>query len=435
MIYPMLSFVQRLLRWLYTALFVLAIPVILLRLWYRGLKNPAYRDRWLERFGIFKFPLQPGGLWIHAVSVGESIAAIPMIREFQKRFPTLPITVTTTTITGSARIQSTFGTEIFHVYFPYDLPWCIARALNTIRPKLLILMETELWPNCLWKCQQLQIPVMVANARLSPRSMQGYGRLRLITQQMLDCVTLVAAQSERDGARFVELGLALKRLMITGNIKFDVPLKEGIEIEAEKLRDNWGKDRLVFVAASTHAGEEEQVLTAFREIQKQFKDALLILVPRHPERFSSVATLVQNQGYSVVLRSSQAPVTLETQVFLGDTMGELSLFYAASDVAFVGGSFVTVGGHNTLEPVAVGIPVIVGPHIHNFVEITQLLLEAKALVQVSDSHALAAAVLHWFKLPQERKKAGSSGKEVVEKNRGAVSKIVDLAQKLITLRT
>jgi len=428
MIRTMLFVARFLLRWLYTCLFVVGLPLVLLRLCWRSLKNPAYRARWGERFGIFKFPLQEGGLWLHAVSVGESIAAIPLIREFQRRFPTLPITMTTSTPTGSARVQNTFGSQVFHIYFPYDLPWCFDRALKLIRPRLMILMETELWPNCLLKCQQLQIPVLIANARLSPRSMRGYGYIKLMTQTMLECVNLVAAQSERDGANFVKLGLAPERLVVTGNIKFDVPIKEGIEAEARKLRESWGKERLVFVAASTHAGEEEQVLNAFKEIQKQFKDALLILVPRHPERFAQVAALVQQQGYSVILRSSGSPATSETQVFLGDTMGEMNLFYAASDVAFVGGSFIAIGGHNTLEPAAAGIPVIVGPHVHNFIEITQLLSDAKALLQVSDSHTLAEAVLHWFASTEARKKAGNAGKEVVEKNRGAVSKIVDLAQ-------
>lgn len=424
----MLSVVRFILRWFYTLLLFAGLPLILLRLCWRSLKNPAYRARWGERFGIFKFPLPPGGLWLHAVSVGESIAAIPLIREFQKRFPTLPITMTTSTPTGSARVQSTFGDQIFHIYFPYDLPWCFERALKLIRPKLMILMETELWPNCLWKCRQLQIPVMIANARLSPRSMRGYGQIKLITQQMLECVNLVAAQSQRDGENFVKLGLAPQRLVVTGNIKFDVSIKAGAQAEAKKLRENWGQGRLVFVAASTHAGEEEQVLSAFSEILKQFKEALLLLVPRHPERFASVAALIQQQGYSMALRSSGKPANENTQVFLGDTMGEMDLFYAASDVAFVGGSFSPIGGHNTLEPAAAGIPVIVGPHTHNFVEITQLLLVVNALVQVQDSRALAQAVLHWFHSPEARKEAGNAGKNAVEKNRGAVSKIVDLAQ-------
>jgi 3-deoxy-D-manno-octulosonic-acid transferase len=424
----MLSFWWFLLRWLYTGLFVLATPFILLRLYCKSLKNPAYRARWAERFGIFKFPLPPGGLWIHAVSVGESVTAIPLVLEFQKRFPALPITVTTSTPTGSARVQSVLKNQVFHMYFPYDLPWCFGKALKVIRPKLMILMETELWPNCLWQCKQRHIPVMIANGRLSPRSIREYGYVQFVAKQMLACVNFVAAQSLRDGANFIALGLAPERLVVTGNIKFDLTLKEGTKTEAQLLRETWGKERLVFVAASTHGGEEEQILTAFSEIRRQFKDALLIAVPRHPERFSGVAELIKRQGYSMVLRSSGLNATSKTQAFLGDTMGELDLFYAASDVAFVGGSLVAIGGHNTLEPAAQGVPVVVGSHVHNFVEVTQLLLDAGALVQVSNSHALAEAVLHWFKMPAARKRAGSAGKAVVERNRGAVTKIVDLAQ-------
>jgi len=415
------------LRWLYTLVFTLSIPALLLRLWWKGRKNPAYRQRWAERFGLFKSLVQSGGLWVHAVSVGETMAAVPLIREFQKRFPGLSITITTTTPTGYQTAKRVFKEEVFQVYFPYDLPWSIQSFLNRIRPKILIIMEKELWLNCFWICYQNQIPIFIANGCLSLRSFKGYQRFHRLTQIVLNCITKVFAQSQMDAERFLALGLDPNRLLVTGNMKFDVAVKEGIEIAGKQYRETFG-NRLVWVAASTHAGEESIVLAAFKQILQQYPETLLILVPRHPERFESVADLIAEHGYTSVKRSSQLPVTQETQILLGDTMGELSLFYAASDVAFIGGSLVPVGGHNALEAAALGIPVIMGPYVDNCVEITKLLSDAGALVQISNGDALAEAVLKWFLDLATRKQAGAFGKNVVEKNQGAVKKIVDVIE-------
>jgi len=419
------SLSQILARWFYTGVITLSIPVVLLRLWWRGRKNPAYRERWLERFGIFEPPPRTGGIWVHAVSVGESVVAAPLIRALRKQFPDEPITITSTTPTGFARVRELFKDEVFQVYFPYDLPGNFTRFLERVRPRMLILMETELWLNCLHACWQSRVRTVIVNARLSPKSMRGYRWIGAITRQMLRYVTKVIAQSEQDGARFIALGLEPDRLIVAGNMKFDVALKDGVQEQGRALRETWG-DRPVWIAASTHAGEDEIVLAAFREIQKQFANVLLILVPRHLERFESVATTLQQQGYSVVRRSHGQSVRAETEIFLGDTMGELSLLYAASDVAFVGGSFIAVGGQNTLEAAALGIPVIVGPHVHNFVDITRFLRNAKALVQVVDVPGLAQAVVHWFSNPADRQRAGLAGKTVVEKNRGAIQKIMNV---------
>lgn len=420
-------------RWIYTVALRVALPGFLLRLWWKGFQNPGYRYRWKDRLGIFLAPLRKGGLWIHAVSVGESMAAVPLIRELQKRFPNMPITVTSTTPTGYMRIENIFKdkSKLFHIYFPYDLPGCLTRFLDRVQPDLLILMETELWPNCLWICKKRNIPVMIVNGRLSPRSMQGLQRIKRLTKQMMDCLTQVVAQSEEDGARFIELGLPSKRLMVTGNIKFDMVSRENVAIEAIKLRVSFGSMRPVWIAASTHAGEEEKILLAFREIQKRFKDILLILVPRNPERFRAVIDLVESKGYSVVLRSSKLSVNSKTQILIGDTMGELDLLYAASDVAFVGGSLVPIGGHNTLEPAAVGIPVVVGPFVHNFSEITQLLQRAGALIQIKEVEELTEVVLRWLNKTEERQFAGEQGKKVIERNRGVVTTLADLIQKQI----
>jgi 3-deoxy-D-manno-octulosonic-acid transferase len=302
------------------------------------------------------------------------------------------------------------------------------RLLTIYAPKILILIETELWPNCLSVCKRNHIPVAIINGRLSPHSVRGYQWLGVVIKQMLDNVDLVCAQSERDGAHFIKLGLDPKRLAVHGNIKFDLILKEGIEEQGRALRKTWGNDRLVFIAASTHAGEEEQILTVFREIQTHVHDLLLIIVPRHPERFPAVAEMIGKNGFSYVQRSTADSPSEKTQVYLGDTMGELNLLYSASDVAFVGGSLVAIGGHNVLEPAALSVPVVVGPYMHNFVEITDILLRAKGLIQVADQQALITAVSYWLSHPQDRKKAGENAKAVVEMNRGAVNKTWDLIQ-------
>jgi 3-deoxy-D-manno-octulosonic-acid transferase len=419
-------------RWLYSLIFTFSIPALLLRLWWKGRKNPGYRQGWAERFGFFKPPAQSGGLWVHAVSVGETMAAVPLIREFQKRFPALPITITSTTPTGYETAKNIFKDAVFQVYFPYDLSWCIKQFLKRIRPTSLVIMEKELWLNCFWICSQKKIPIFIANGALSLRSLKGYQRFYQITQQLLRCITVVFAKSEIDAKRFLALGLDPNHLIVAGNVKFDVALKEGVEISGKQYRKILG-NRPVWIAASTHSGEEEPVLLAFKQILQQHPHALLILVPRHAERFSTVAALLAQQGYTVVKRSSGLPVASETQVLLGDTMGELAIFYAAADVAFVGGSLVPVGGHNALEPAALSIPVIMGTHVDNCVEITMQLADAGALIQVLDSNALAKAVLHWFANPADRQQAGTSAKKVVEKNRGIVKQIVDVIMPILKI--
>lgn len=412
-----------LIRFFYTVLLSLLTPFLLLRLWLRSLKAPQYRERIAERFGFFNPPENPGGIWVHSVSLGESIAATPIIQQFKKQFPHIPITVTTTTLTGSNQIQKTFGDSVFHVYFPYDLPGSLHRFLQKVRPKLLLILETELWPNCLKICQDQKIPIVVANARLSPRSMEGYSKIKMLTQGMLACITKVCAQSQKDGDRYLQLGLKPSQLDVVGNIKFDVKNNYQKEDEVLKFKELF-KSRSVWIAASTHKGEEEQVLDAFSIILKQIPTALLILVPRHPERFVTVSELVRERGFSVVTRKSGDICTPETQVFLGDTMGEMGLFYQISSVAFVGGSLVPIGGHNTLEPALCKVPAIVGPHTHNFVEITALLSESGALKKISNSDDLAKTVLHWLLVKEDCVKAGEAGLRIVEQNRGAVEKII-----------
>lgn len=422
-------------RWLYSVLLTLLLPFIFLWLFWRGRKNPDYRQRWAERLGIFKPPAWTGAVWIHAVSFGEAIAAISIIKAFQKQYPEIPLVITTTTPTGSKQIQTQLmgashsqPNNLFHVYFPYDLPWTFTRFLKRLRPRLCVIMETELWPNCLQVCRKFKLPVIIANARLSFQSMKKYQWIKPIMREMLSSLACVAAQSQRDGEHYLSLGLPPQQLQIMGNVKYDLTLPEGLTEQASIWRAHWGQNRPVFIAASTHAPEEEEILKAFVKIKEQHKDTLLIIVPRHRHRFSDVADKIRQQGFSLVTRSSGVLPDASTEVFLGDTMGEMLLFYAVSDIAFVGGSFAPVGGHNTLEPSAFGVPSIVGPHVHNFTEITATLKAAGALQQVQDGEALVAVVNDWLNQPEKRRQAGDQGKKTVAENRGAIQKLLGLMQ-------
>ena len=415
-------------RLIYTFLFYLLIPIILLRLLWRGVRAPAYWQRWSERFGFFpKLPNQPC-IWVHAVSMGEVQAAVPLIQALQVRFSKQSILVTTMTPTGSRRVREVFGDSVWHVYLPYDLPGSLARFLARTQPRLLILMETELWPNLLYACQQRTIPVILANARLSAGSAAGYQRIRGLVGKMLTGVSVVAAQTKVDAARFIDLGIPLTKIQVTGSIKFDSRLPANFSEQAVALRSQWGVNRAVWIAASTHEGEEEIVLDAFSNLKQTFCDLLLLLVPRHPERFNRVANLCRRQGF-IVARRSKGDINVNTDIYLGDTMGELPLLYAACDVAFVGGSLVPIGGHNLLEPAAVGLPVIMGPHVFECAEICRQLLEAQAAKQVEDGVQLANIVKMYLNDTTYCQQTGENGRKFVRKNQGALVrllKIIDL---------
>ena len=353
-------------RHLYTLLLHLALPLIALRLALRARKAPAYARRIKERFSFALPPLKPGGIWVHAVSVGESIAAAPMIRALQARYPELPITVTCMTPTGSERIQALFGDSVQHCYLPYDLPWAAARFLDRVRPRLAVVMETELWPNHIHQCARRGIPVALANARLSERSARGYARFGKLTAPMLAELSLIAVQTQAEAQRFLDLGARPDCVEVTGSIKFDLKIDAELLQRAAELRRQWqAEQRPVWIAASTHAGEDEIVLAAHRQLLETRPNALLILVPRHPERFNSVHELCLSDGLTTRRRATGEAVQAGDQVLLGDTMGELLFLYALADIAFVGGSLVANGGHNLLEPAALGKPVLSGPHLFN----------------------------------------------------------------------
>ncbi len=416
-------------RLLYTLCFYLLVPVILLRLFWRGLKAPAYRSRLAERFGWFTAPALNKPLWIHAVSVGETIAAAPLINRLLAENPAQQIIVTTMTPTGSERVRALFGERVFHVYAPYDLPDAIGRFLKRCRPCALIIMETELWPNTIHACSRRNLPVLVANARLSARSARGYARFGALSRSMLQQISRIAAQHQDDGQRFTQLGLPTDRLTITGSIKFDLELPNNLHKDAQALRRQLGSARPIWIAASTHAGEDERLLQAHRHLLKRHPNLLLILVPRHPERFDQVYQLCGEQGLSTARRSRTEPCTDATRVLLGDTMGELMLFYGAADIAFVGGSLVANGGHNPLEPAALGLPILMGPHLFNFSHICTQLQDAGGLRVVdADAQAISDALANWLSQPGQREAAGQAALGVVKANQGALSRLCRLIE-------
>lgn len=421
-------------RTLYTALFYLGLPLVAIRLWLRSRKAPAYARRIGERFSLALPAMKPGGIWVHAVSVGESIAAAPMIRALLQRYPTLPITVTCMTPTGSERIQALFAHEprIQHCYLPYDLPCAAARFLERVRPTLAVIMETELWPNHIHQCAKRGIPVALANARLSERSARGYGRFAKLTRPMLTEMSLFAVQTEAEAERFRNLGAREETVEVTGSIKFDLTIDPALLQRAAALRAQWqAQGRPVWIAASTHDGEDEVVLAAHRRLLISHPDSLLILVPRHPERFNAVFELCRQQGFATVRRSMGEPVTAGTSVLLGDTMGELLFLYALADSAFVGGSLVPNGGHNLLEPAALAKPVLSGPHLFNFLEIAAQLRSAGALQEVEDAEGLAVAVRQLIELPGNAQRMAEAGLNVMRSNQGALQRLLDGLGRLI----
>ncbi|MGE7990447.1 lipid IV(A) 3-deoxy-D-manno-octulosonic acid transferase [Pseudomonas sp. NPDC089554] len=420
-------------RTLYSLLFHLGLPLVALRLFLRGRKAPAYRQRIADRFARGLPTMRRGGIWVHAVSVGESIAAAPMVRALLQAYPDLPITLTCMTPTGSERIRAMFKDEprIQHCYLPYDLPWAAGRFLDHVQPRLGIIMETELWPNHIHQCAKRGIPVALANARLSERSARGYARFAGLTRPMLEEMSLIAVQTEAEAERFRSLGARAECVQVTGSIKFDLKVDEQLLPRARQLREQWAAaQRPVWIAASTHEGEDALILQAHRQLLAVHSDALLVLVPRHPERFAAVHALCA-EAFTVARRSTGERVDSNTQVLLGDTMGELLFLYALADIAFVGGSLVPTGGHNPLEPAALALPVITGPHVFNFLEISAMLREAGALRQVDDAQGLAQEVRRLVELPQDARRMGEAGRAVMQANQGALQRLLDGLARLL----
>jgi 3-deoxy-D-manno-octulosonic-acid transferase len=421
---------RKLMRALYTFTMYLVTPVILYRLATRGLRQRGYHWRWRERFGFFDAPAADS-VWVHAVSVGEVNAAAPLIDALRRSYPAYTLVVTTVTPTGSARVRQLWGDAVFHVYLPYDLPAAIRRFLDRIRPRIAVIMETEIWPNLFLECAARRVPIVIANARLSEKSLRGYGPARPLAREAVRCAHFVAAQSQVDGERFLSLGTPPMRMEVVGNLKFDIRLPPELPEQAAAWRSQWGSARPVWIAASTHEGEELDVIEAHARLLRRFPDALLLVAPRHPERFRPMAQLCKSHGFTTACRSEDGMPRVDTQCFVIDTLGELVPFLAAADVAFVAGSLAPIGGHNVLEPAALAIPVLVGPHTFNFAEVTDLLLERGAAVRVGDSDSIAAVLQQLLTAPEQRRKMGEAGRATVIAARGAVQRTLERIESIL----
>lgn len=415
----------------YTLLIYTALPLVLLRLLWRSRKAPAYRRRWRERFGHVPQAPAPGGIWIHAVSVGEVQAVLPLVQRLQERHPDLPITLTTTTPTGSDQVRRRLGDSVCHSYMPYDAPRFLRRFLEQVRPRHLLMVETEVWPNLLRMCNAGGVASLLANGRLSERSLRGYRRLGGFSRRVFGLIDQVAAQTDEDARRFVSAGASPERVAVTGSIKFDIEIPASVREQVEVMRRNWG-GRPVWIAASTHEGEDEVVLVAHSRLLKVMPDALLILVPRHPERFERVAVQAVRLGFPVVRRSDGELPGPGDPVYLGDTMGELPVLLGAADAAFMGGSLSRIGGHNMLEAAAQGVPVCFGPHVFNFTLIARMLIECGAAREVGDAEELALTLHRWLSDASLRSRAGEAGRQMVEANRGALDRLYALVERSLS---
>ncbi|HDZ3526413.1 TPA: lipid IV(A) 3-deoxy-D-manno-octulosonic acid transferase [Mannheimia haemolytica] len=418
------------LRLLYICLSYLLQPVVLLLMWYKGRKQPAYRKRLWERYGIYDESEKPKakGVVIHAASVGEVIAATLLIKAVSKQYPELPLIVTTVTPTGSGRVQAAFGNSVSHFYLPYDLPDAIERFLNFIDPKLMIVIETELWPNLIRKVNIRKIPFVIANARLSPRSAKCYGWVKGSIKDMLNQISLIMAQDEVSRDRYLALGYAPAKMVNTGNLKFDLEITPQLHQSVIKTKASLNlTERPIWIAGSTHEGEEKLILDAHKLLLEHYPNLVLILVPRHPERFGLVELLIQKSDLNYVKRTENKTLSQNTQVMLGDTMGEMMLLYGLSDIAFVGGSLVKHGGHNPLEPIAFNIPVVSGLYTYNFPEIFEKLREVKGVIEIESSvEALTESIQLLLKQPQIGQEIAKSGLSVLQENQGALKRHLDL---------
>lgn len=419
---------SRMPRFLYTLLLYLLLPFVPFRLLWRSLKQPEYLEHVGERFGFY--PARPNApvIWLHCVSVGETRAAAPLVHELQKRYPQHQILLTHATPTGRAAGEQLFGDSLIRCYLPYDLPGAVSRFLKHFEPKTGLLMETELWFNLIAACKKREIPLLLVNARLSDRSAAGYAKIASLTRQGLKNLAAVAAQTEQDASRLRMLGAS--RVEVLGNLKFDVEPPADATAQGEALRKLFGEDRPVFLSASTREGEEALILDAVS--QMKIPHLLTVIVPRHPQRFNDVAGLLEKRGVAFARRSElSSAIGLDTQVVLGDSMGEMFTYYAACDVAFIGGSLLPLGGQNLIEAAAMGKPVLIGPHTFNFSDATELAVKMGAAVRVADAADLARVLSRIFSQPEECQTSRAAF-EFSRGAGGAAQRIADLLKRYIS---
>ena len=412
-------------RVLYTLMLRAALPLILLRLWWRGRREPGYRRDIDERLGFHSSDRPDNLLWIHAVSVGEVRAAAPLVRALKEALPDHPVLVTCTTAAGRETLKQVYGETVLDAYLPYDFPESVARFIEHFRPRLGILMETEVWPNLLAGCKERGVPVLLANARMSEKSAQGYARWSGLSRPAFAALSLVCAQSDADAARLRELGA--RNVQVTGNLKFDAPPEPAQLAAGREWRRSLG--RPVLLLASTREGEEALLLNEIARLGGgEAKPLLTVVVPRHPQRFDEVAALAQTR------RSRGESPTSQDHVHLGDTMGEMSFYYGAADVAVIGGSFAPLGGQNLIEALAAGTPVVTGPSMYNFAEVTRLAVQAGAAIQCPDAAEAIRAAIDLLAKPEARERMARTGQALCEAHRGATARHLKACLELLGIR-
>ena len=419
----------------YRLLFLLLTPLLLVVLLLRSVSHQAYRQRLLERFGLLSSKLKPDGIVVHAASVGEVIALKPFINELLSNYPTLPITVTTFTPTGSAQVQKLFADQVQHCYLPLDNIVSTTWFLKRLKPKAMVFMETELWPNLIAQCKNKQIKLLLVNGRLSDKSMRSYQKLAWLITPAIQRFDNILTQSQINQDNYLAMGAAPEHCQLAGNLKFDIALNPDVAAKQQELASFITDTRKIWLVASTHLGDEALVLTAFEQIKQQDSSALLIIVPRHPERFHQVAELAKNAGNMVLKRSQKLPVTLETNIWIIDTLGELLAACALADVVTMGGSFSEIGGHNPLEPALFHKPVIVGPNMSNFSEILTQLVVKDGIIQLAASNniteVLATEVQDLLSNKARAQTLGENSYLVVQENQGATQRSLSALQTLL----
>lgn len=420
----MLSGFKMVIRLFYTLLLLSVAPFFLYGLYKSKANKPKFGKRWIEHFGFTKkLEADHQPLWIHTVSVGEVIAAIPLIKTLKQQNPDQTIIMTTTTSTGAAEVKK-LGDLIEHRYMPLDFSFTVKGFIKAVNPSALLIMETELWPNTLHVCQQNNIPVTVINARLSERSFLRYQKFQFVFDLLAKNIDKILCQTDDDAKRFECLGIHKEKLSVTGSIKFDITISQEIKSAGQALRKELGLERPIWIAASTHQGEDEQVLQAHQHLLKTLPEALLIIVPRHPERFLAVSELLKENGFNTVTRNSKQTVSSTTSVYIADTMGEMLLLIGASDICFMGGSLLgeKVGGHNLLEPAALAKPSLTGPSFYNFKLITEQLVKAQACIVCETEQEISSNLIMLFADKKEQQKMGDNALNVVNRNKGALAK-------------
>lgn len=410
----------------YSCLYYLLVPFMLVRLAWRSIKMPACRYRWGERFALYNKKFAQDAIWFHAVSVGEAEALFPLVRQILVHYPDAKLLITTTTPTGSARVKAAMPESVEHVYLPYDMPGAIKRFMQCFKPRIAVIMETEIWPNLFAYCDKNEVPLYIINARLSEKSIRGYQKFSALIMPALAHVKLIATQTEDDARRFVMIGAKPEAVRTLGNVKFDVGDSSEIIGQGLQLKADLFGGRFVWLISSTHKNEEAIFLEIYSQIKPKIPELLLVIVPRHPERFVEVKKLCEQHHLSVVMRTSGEACHQHSDVYLADTMGELKMLYAATDVAFVGGSMVAAGGHNILEALAVGTPVLFGPYMENFKEIAQGVRRQGAAIQCQNKSEVISAITGLYADAEYRQSLAEKGKTFVRQNQGAITRIFDI---------